>query len=143
MKHAFLAGKTALAKTAILAHPCTDCKLAVTSDASDVSVGAALDLYKQGYWQPLTFFTRQLSKVKLKYSALDSKLLGVHLAIRHFKFMFKALQFSIYTYHKPLVHAMAKTGELWSAQQHRYLSTFSECTIDIQYISGKNNVVAD
>ena len=63
--------------------------------------------------------------------------------MRHFQFIFKTLQFSIYTDHKPSVHAMAKTGELWSAQQHRHLSTFSEYTIDVQYISGKNNVVAD
>ena len=59
MKHALLAGKTALANAAMLVHPCTDCKLALTSDASDVSVGTALDMYKRGYWQPLAFFSRQ------------------------------------------------------------------------------------
>ena len=58
MKHAFLACTTALANAAILAHPCTGGKLALTSDASDVAVGAVLEQYKKGDWQPLAFFSR-------------------------------------------------------------------------------------
>ena len=57
--------------------------------------------------------------------------------------MLEGRQFSIYTDHKPLVHAMAKTGKLWSAPQHRHLSAISEYTTDIQHVSGKNSVVAD
>ena len=37
---------------------------------------------------------------------------------------------------------MAKTGESWSARQHRHLSAISEYTTEIQHVSGKNNVVA-
>ena len=47
MEHAFLAGKTALANAAILAHPCTDCILALTSDASDVAVSAVVEQCKK------------------------------------------------------------------------------------------------
>ena len=55
--------------------------------------------------------------------------------------MLEGRQSSIYTDHKPLVHAMAKTGELWSARQHIHFSAISEYTTDIQHVSGKNNVV--
>ena len=47
-----------------------------------------------------------------------------------------------YTDHKPLVHAMAKTGELWSAREHKHLSAVSEYTTDIQHVSGKNHIAA-
>ncbi|KAK3712545.1 hypothetical protein RRG08_002874 [Elysia crispata] len=143
MKQAFLNGKTALANAAMLVHPCTDCPLALTSDASDVAVGAVLEQFNKGHWQPLAFFSRQLRKAEIKYSAFDRELLGVYLAIRHFRFMLEGRNFTIYTDHKPLVHAMAKTTELWSARQQRHLSAISEFSTDIAHVSGKNNIVAD
>ena len=112
MKQAFVAAKCALVNATMLAHPCSDCSLALTSDASDRAVGAVLEQFKQRQWQPLAFFSRQLRNAELKYSAFDRELLGVHLAIRHFRFMLEGRKFSVYTDHKPLVHAMAKTAEL-------------------------------
>ena len=143
MKQAFVAAKCALVNATMLAHPCSDCSLALTSDASDRAVGAVLEQFKQGQWQPLAFFSRQLRNAELKYSAFDRELLGVHLAIRHFRFMLEGRKFSVYTDHKPLVHAMAKTAELWSSRQQRHLSAISEFTTDIRHVSGKNNTVAD
>ena len=103
MKQAFVAAKCALVNATMLAHPCSDCPFALTSDASDRAVGAVLEQFKQGQWQHLAFFTD----------------------------------------HKPFVHAMAKTAELWSSRQQRHLSAISEFTTDIRHVSGKNNTVAD
>ena len=119
------------------------CLLTLTSDASDRAVGAVLEQFKQGQWQPLAFFSRQLRNAELKYSAFDRELLGVHLAIRHFWFMLEGRLFSVYTEHKPLVHAEAKTAELWSSRQQRHLSAISEFATDIRHVSGKNNTVTD
>ena len=143
MKQAFVAAKCALVNATMLAHPCSDCPLALTSDASDRAVGAVQEQFKQGQWQPLAFFSRQLRNAELKYSAFDRELLGVHLAIRHFRFMLEGRHISVYTDHKPLVHATAKTAELWSSRQQRHLSAISEFTTDIRHVSGKNNTVAD
>ncbi|KAK3792624.1 hypothetical protein RRG08_035956 [Elysia crispata] len=143
MKQAFLNGKTALANAEMLVHPCTDCPLALTSDASDVAVGAVLEQFNKGHWQPLAFFSRQLRKAEIRHSAFDRELLGVYLAIRHFRFMLEGRNFTIYTDHKPLVHVMAKTTELWSARKQRHLSAISEFSTDIAHVSGKNNIVAD
>ena len=139
MKQAFVAAKCALVNATMLAHPCSDCPLALTSDSSDRAVGAVLEQLKQGQWQPLAFFSRQLRNAELKYSAFDRELLGVYLAIRHFRFMLEGRQLSVYTDHKPLVHAMAKTAKLWSSRQQRHLSAISEFTTDIRHVSGKNN----
>ena len=139
MKQAFLNGKTALVNAAMLVHPCTDCP----SDASNVAVGAVLEQSNKGHWQPLVFFSRQLRKAEIKYSDFHRELLGVYLAIRHFRFMLEGRNFTIYTDHKPPVHAMAKTTELWSARQQRHISAISEFSTDIAHVSGKNNIVAD
>ena len=124
MKQAFLNGKTTLANAAMLIHPFTDCPLTRTFDASDVAVGAVLKHFNTSLWQPLAFFSRQLPKAEIKYSTFDRELFGVHLAIRNFRFMLEGRNFTIYTGHKPLVHAMAKTTELWSARQQTYLCHF-------------------
>ena len=58
MKQAFVAPKCAQVNATMLAHPCSDCPLALTSEASDRAVGAVLEQFKQGQWQPLAFFSR-------------------------------------------------------------------------------------
>ena len=103
MKCAFQSGKTALASAAMLSHRRTDHTLSLTCDASDVAVGGVLEQNVNGTWQPLAFFSRQLRKPEVKYSAFDRELLGIHLAIRHFRFMLEGLNFTIYTDHQPLV----------------------------------------
>ena len=60
MVDAFQHGKSALAKSTLLAHPHMDAPLTVTSDASDNGVGAVFEQLVDGFWQPLAFFSKQL-----------------------------------------------------------------------------------
>ena len=89
-------------------------------------------------------FSRQLLNIpEIKYSPFNRGLLGVYLATRHFRYMLEGRQFTVYTDHKPLVHAMSKATELQSARQQRHLSAISEFSTDIRHISGMRTVVAD
>lgn len=94
-------------------------------------------------WHPLALFSWQLRPSKRKYSTFDCELLGLYLAIRHFRFLLEARQFTVFVDHKPFTFAMAKLAEPWSAHQQRQLSYVSEFTTDIQHVAGKSNVVAD
>ena len=85
MRHAFENGKAALTNATMLAHPCSNCPMALSCDASDFAVGAVLEQYKNEQWEPLAFFSRQLRKPELKYSTFDRDLLSIHLSIRHFR----------------------------------------------------------
>ena len=49
----------------------------------------------------------------------------------------------MFTDHKPLVGAMSKASDLWTARQQRHLAHISEFSTDIRHISGKDNMVAD
>ena len=135
--------KAALANATMLTHPVPSAPIALTSDASDVAVGAVLEQWVGGAWQPLAFFSRQLRPPECKYSAFDRELLALYLAVRHFRNLLEGRTFTAFTDHKPLTFAMAKVSEPWSARQQRHLAYVSEFTTDIQHVAGKNNVVAD
>ncbi|KAJ8405683.1 hypothetical protein AAFF_G00316630 [Aldrovandia affinis] len=112
----------------MLAHPSHTAPIAITTDASDYAVGAVYEQWVGGAWQPLAFFSRQLSPSERKYSTFDRELLGLWLAIRHFRFLLEGREFTAYVDHKPLTFAMSKAAEPWSARQQRQFSFISEFT---------------
>ena len=140
---AFRAAKDSLANATMLAHPLPGAPIAITTDASDYAVGAVHEQWVNGAWQPLAFFSRQLRPSERNYSTFDRELLGLYLAVRHFRFLLEARPFTAFVDHRPLTFAMAKVAEPWSARQQRHLSYISEFTTDIRHVAGKTNVVAD
>jgi hypothetical protein len=48
-----------------------------------------------------------------------------------------------YTDHKPLMYALSRTSDPWSARQARQLSYLAKHTADIRHSVGEENVVAD
>ena len=60
-ENAFEATKTALGQAAMLAHPLHNAPIAITPNASDYTVGAVHEQWVDGAWQPLAFFSRQLT----------------------------------------------------------------------------------
>ena len=140
---AFTTAKRALAEATMLVHPRLHAPTAVTVDASDYAVGGVLEQFFDGQWRPLAFFSRQLRKPELKYSAFDRELLALYLAIRHFRYFLEGRSFTAYTDHKPLTFAFAKTADPWTARQQRQLAYISEFTTAVQHVAGKDNKVAD
>lgn len=140
---AFQECKDRLCRATLLAHPDSKCKLALVTDASDTAIGAALQQQKDNAWQPLAFFSRKISPAQTKYSPYDRELLAIYEAIKYFRHMLEAKDFTIYTDHKPLCFAFHTRKDKCSPRQFRHLDLISQFTTDIQHISGKDNVVAD
>ena len=137
---AFDQSKQRLANSVCLAHPDPKADITLTTDASDMAVGAVLS---QGQLQePLGFFSKKLSSAEKKYSAFDKELLAVYLAIRHFRPHLDGRHFPVITDHKPLCGAITSSAER-SPRQTRHLSFISEFTTDLRHLSGSQNVVAD
>lgn len=135
--------KDSLCNAAMLAHPDTQAKLGLVTDASDVAIGAVLQQFKGGNWQPLAFFTRKLSPSQVKYSPYDRELLAIYQSIKHFRHMLEAANFTIYTDHRPICYAFRERKNNSSPRQARHLDFISQFSTDIQHISGRDNVVAD
>lgn len=142
-EQAFEASKRALAEAAQLAHPDSSLPLALFTDASDFSIGAALQQRTERGWQPLAFFTRKLTVAQRKYSAFDRELLAIYKAIRYYRHMLEGRAFTVFTDQKPLTFAFCQKPEKCSPRQFRYLDFIGQFTTDIRHVSGKDNIVAD
>ena len=73
--------KKKLFSPVLLAPPRPGVKLTLTTDASDIVIGAVL---AQEDGRPLGFFSRKLSTAQRKYSTFDKELLGIKESIQHF-----------------------------------------------------------
>ena len=57
--------------------------------------------------------------------------------------MLEGREFTIFTDHKPLTHALFRVSPLWSARQQRHLSYLAEFTSSLVLLPGSENIVAD
>lgn len=140
---AFEACKKSLCDAVLLAHPDSQARLGLVTDASDSAIGGVLQQLKDGDWQPLAFFSRKLSPSQVKYSPYDRELLAIYESIKYFRHMLEATDFTVYTDHKPLCYAFHERKSNCSPRQYRHLDFISQFTTDVRHISGKDNVVAD
>ena len=66
-----------------------------------------------------------------------------YLGVRHFRHQLEGRSFYIETDQKPLIFALHRVSEPWSARQTRQLSYLVEFTGDLRHVTGVQNVVAD
>ncbi|GFX10143.1 retrovirus-related Pol polyprotein from transposon opus [Trichonephila clavipes] len=140
---AFQRCKQALADAALLAHPSPSAPLALHVDASNYAIGSALHQVVDSELQPLAFFSRKLTSSEKSYSAYDRELLAIYSAIRHFRYMLEARDFTVFTDHKPLTYAFRQKSDKCSPRQIRQLDFISQFTTNIVHIPGSDNIAAD
>ena len=99
MDQAFVDVKSTLAEATLLVHPHPDALIAITSDASDVAVGAVLQQRISNQWVPLAFFSQKLKPPEKKYNNLRS---GTS------RTLFKYTAFSIFL-GRPTVHCLYRS----------------------------------
>ena len=142
MEVAFNRLKLSLAKTTLLHQPVSSAKLSLHTNVSAIAVVAVLQQEVRSRLQPLAFFSKKLNSAQLNYSTFDRELLAVYLAIQHFRDLLYGRQFTVLTDHKPLTTAILQSSTPISTRQQRYLSFISEFTTALEYLPGKDNVVA-
>ena len=140
---AFQTIKDTLANATLLVHPEPNAPTCIMTDASDVAVGAVLQQYVQGQWQPISYFSRQLSPTETRYSTYDRELLAIYLAIKYFRYFVEGRQFYILTDHKPLTYTFSTHSDRYSPRQVRHLDFIYQFTTDIRHVRGPENPVAD
>ena len=140
---AFSECKTALSEATLLTHPVRDAPISIQVDASDAGVGAVLQQYACGTWQPLGFYSRSLQKPQRRYSTFGRELLAIYMAIRHFRYAVEGRPLIIFTDHKPLTFAIANCSERHNPREARHIEFVAQFTTDVRHVPGKNNIVAD
>ena len=139
----FNLAKQLLASVPILTHPEPGAPVSLAVDTLYSHIGAILQQKIQSSWSPLAFFSKKLSSAKSNYSTLDRELLAAYSAACHFPFLLEGRQFTLFTDHKPLRHALFRSFTPWSAWQQHHLAYISEFTSDIVHVPVAENAVAD
>lgn len=138
---AFETLKTIMTSDTLLAYPNYDEPFILTTDASNVAIGAVLSQIVDGSEKPIAYLSRTLSKAEENYSATSKELLAIYFAAKSFRPYLYGRQFTIYTDHEPLTKELKLTDATGRVTRQRlYLEQFD---FKIIYKKGKQNVVAD
>lgn len=136
-KKAFEICKAILCNDPILARPDFSKIFTLTTDASKFAIGAVLS--QDG--KPVCFASRTLNPREVNYSVTEKELLAIVWSVRYFRPYLFGRHFKIKTDHKPL--KWLESLKEPHSKLVRWKLLLSEFDFEIDYIKGKDNVVAD
>lgn len=121
----------------ILSYPDFNKKFIVTTDASNVALGAVLS---QGD-RPICYASRTLNDHEKNYSTIERELLAIVWAAKYFRPYLYGTKFLVNTDHQPLKW-LASLKEP-NSRLSRWKIMLAEYEFDVEYVKGKENKVAD
>ena len=134
--------KEAILTKPLLAHPDLNKPFIYTSDASNNACGGVLSqIQPDGRKRPIAFFSHKFSPAEQKYSTFEQEGLGLVLGVKKFRTYLLARLFTLRTDSKAWKYL--HIFEPRNSRVDRWLATLSEYKFDVQYIKGKDNIVAD
>lgn len=113
----------------------------VTTDASDVAVGAELAQEYNGTYHPVAFESRKLLPAERNYPTHERELLAIIHALKTWRHYLEGRKFIVVTDHNSLKYIQVQPA--LSKRQAGWLDTLQEFDFQICYKPGKHNVVAD
>lgn len=143
-EEAFEQCRDSIKEAATLSHPIPGAPLHIMTDASDTCMGAVLQQQQGTICKPIAFFSKNLSDTQKKYSVYDRELLAIYTAVKHFRRYIEGQVVKIFTDHRPLTYALTKPpSSNDTPRRERQLQFISQFCIDIYYVKGEDNTVAD
>ena len=88
----------------ILIYPDFEKEFILTTDASNVGIGAVLSQITEKGDSPIAFASRALNKAEKNYSTIEKELLGIIWGTKQFRQFLFGKKFKVVTDHKPLVY---------------------------------------
>ena len=118
----------------------------VTTDASNVGIGAVLEQLAVNEWKPVAFWSRKLKDAETRYSTTDIEWLAavdaISLVWRHF---LEDIPFVLRSDHRALERKLHKSAHdpPISGRQARWIERLMPFALTYEYIPGEENKVAD
>ena len=107
------------------------------TDASDLAIGAVLMQDKK----IVAYESRKLNSAELNYPVHEKELLAVIHSLKVWRHYLLGVKFKLQTDHESLRYL--PTQPHLSRRQCRWVELLQEFDFDIEYVKGKENVVAD
>jgi len=139
-KATFTTLKSQLIKAPLLAFPDFSLPFVLTTDASNLGLGAVLH-QKHGHsgkTQPIAFASRALNSAEKRYHTTDRELLSITWALRHFRELILGYQIEVHTDHSPLTSIFK--GRDPHGRRARAIEVLAEFDVTIVYLPRKQNV---
>jgi len=140
-EQAFLTLKEVLTSEPILQLPDLTKLFVVQVDASDNAVGAVLLQESDGILLPVAYASKKLTSAEQRYPIIEKECLAVVYAVHKFNKYLYGRHFVLQTDHSPLV-AMRK-NRIANDRIMRWSLLLQSYDMEIQYIRGSDNVIAD
>lgn len=113
-------------------------------DASGNSIGAVLSqVNDKGKEIPIYYYSRLLKEREMRYSTIEKELTAIHDSLLKLRQYLIGRKFIVKTDHKPLLGIIKNNTSSLGARWARRLLRISEYEFEIEYLRGKDNVVAD
>ncbi len=113
----------------------------ITTDASNIGIGAVLEQEEDKKMRPVAFYSHKLNLAERKMATHEKEMLAVVLALKQFRSYYEGKQVTVYTDHCTLQHFL--TQQNMSAKFMRWHEYVSEVSPLILYKPGRTNLVAD
>lgn len=133
--------KTLLTNDPILQYPDFSKEFVLTTDASNLAIGAVLSQGPIGTDKPIAYASRTLNTSEINYSTIEKELLAIVWATKYFRPYLFGRKFKIITDHKPLQWVMNLKEP--SSRLTRWRLKLSEYDFTVIYKQGKCNTNAD
>ena len=133
-RKAFAEAKKILSKEAILAFPDFTKEFVIYTDASKYQLGGVIT--QDG--RPLAFYSRKLNDAQTRYTTTERELLSIVETLKEFKTILLGQKIKVYTDHQNLIYHDQQTDRVL-----RWRLLIEEFGVDIKYIKGVKNIVAD
>ncbi len=131
---AFKNAKQILSTEVLLASPVFDKPFTIHTDASHRQLGAVISQDDR----PIAFYSRKLNDAQTRYTTTERELLSIVETLKEFRMILLGHDIIIWTDHKNLIHNDFKTERVL-----RWRLLMEEYRLDIRYIKGPDNIVAD
>lgn len=113
----------------------------MTTDASKISVAAALSQVQEGADHPIAFFSRSLNDAECRWGSSESDLGAIVAGLSHFRQYLIGAKFDIFTDNAACVNILKKPN--LSTKLHRWAVMIQDYDFKIHYKEGKLNYVCD
>jgi len=130
-----------LKRETMLSYPDFDKSFTVTTDASQLGLGAVLSQQKEGRTVPIAFASRALRGAEGNWSARELETLGIVWAVEHFREFLYGKAFTLQSDHHSLQWLLKLKDP--QGKMARWIERLAEYDFEIVYLPGAKNVVAD
>jgi len=133
---AFKKVKQQIAQETMLTYPQFDKPFIVYTDASEKQIGGVVTQDNK----PLGFFSRKLTDTQRRYPVTEQEILAITETLKYFKHMLFGHKITVQTDHKNLTHQLSTHSSDRVLRQRLLLEEYG---VELEYIEGEKNVVAD